>query len=183
VIQHIDVSTVLKRAVCDLYSNLVTRSTGAAVRTEIELLLGESRDRTLTVIDFSNVNLLDYSCADEVVAKLVLRARDEGWDGVYFVFRGVHDSHLDAIESVLERHDLAVVIQYHDGDWRLVGSVEDGERRAWQVVDRLGRARPADVVLEVGGDPSTAEQLLEHLHERRLVMRMDENYVAFNGIA
>jgi hypothetical protein len=33
---HIDVGTVLKGTVCDLYSNLVTRPTGAAVRTAIE---------------------------------------------------------------------------------------------------------------------------------------------------
>ena len=32
VINHIDLSTVLRRTVCDLYSNLVTRPTGAAVR-------------------------------------------------------------------------------------------------------------------------------------------------------
>ena len=31
-ISHIDVSTVLEASVCDLYSNLVTRPTGAAVR-------------------------------------------------------------------------------------------------------------------------------------------------------
>ena len=32
----IDVSSVLRGTVCDLYSNLVTRPTGAAVRTAIE---------------------------------------------------------------------------------------------------------------------------------------------------
>ena len=35
-INHIDVSVVLRGTVCDLYSNLVTRPTGAAVRAEIE---------------------------------------------------------------------------------------------------------------------------------------------------
>lgn len=33
---HIDVGTVLRGTVCDLYSNLVTRPTGAAVRSAIE---------------------------------------------------------------------------------------------------------------------------------------------------
>ena len=73
-INHIDVSSVLRRTVCDLYSNLVTRPTGAAVRTEIENLLSAWRGPSLTVIDFSHVNLLDFSCADEVVGKL--RRRD-----------------------------------------------------------------------------------------------------------
>ena len=183
-INHIDVRTVLERAVCDLYSNLVTRSTGAAVRTGIEQLVAGTGDRTLTIIDFSNVGLLDYSCADEVVAKLVLRARESGREGQYFVFRGVHDAHLDAIESVLERHGLAVVVQHHeDGAWRLIGRVDDGERRAWEAVDRLGRVCPADVAGEVGKDPREVAELLEHLHRRRLVMRLDESYVAFGGLA
>ena len=41
-IHHIDVSTVLRRAVCDLYSNLVTRPTGAAyfpTGTELRIML------------------------------------------------------------------------------------------------------------------------------------------------
>ena len=68
---HIDVSSVLRETLaCDLYSNLVTRSTGAAVRGQIEQLLGadEMRRRALTVIDFSHVSMIDFSCADEVVA-------------------------------------------------------------------------------------------------------------------
>ena len=48
-INHIDVSSVLRRTVCDLYSNLVTRPTGAAVRTEIENLLAAWRGPSLTV--------------------------------------------------------------------------------------------------------------------------------------
>jgi hypothetical protein len=70
---HIDLGTVLRGAVCALYSNLVTRPTGAAVRTEIERVIAESGGRTVTVIDFSQVTLLDFSCADEIVAKLMLR--------------------------------------------------------------------------------------------------------------
>ncbi len=111
-INHIDVSSVLRRTVCDLYSNLVTRPTGAAVRTEIENLLAAWRGPSLTVIDFSHVNLLDFSCADEVVAKLLLRF--EGGappQDAYFLLRGVREDHLDAIEAALERYQLALVMQ------------------------------------------------------------------------
>ena len=90
---HIDISSVLRQTLaCDLYSNLVTRSTGAAVRDQIELLLGESHDRgvVLTVIDFSHVSMIDFSCADEVVAKLLMRyASDTPPQDAFFLFRGV----------------------------------------------------------------------------------------------
>ena len=58
-ISHIDVSSVLKRSVCDLYSNLVTRPTGAAVRIGIEHHLDEIGDKALAVLDFSHVGLLN----------------------------------------------------------------------------------------------------------------------------
>ena len=67
---HIDVGSLLRRTVCDLYSNLVTRPTGAAVRKEIEVVLSGLEEPSLTVIDFSQVGLLDFSCAEEIVAKL-----------------------------------------------------------------------------------------------------------------
>jgi len=51
----------------------------------------------------------------------------------YFLFRGVSDDHWDAIETVLERHGLALVLETVDGA-RIVGMVNDGERRAWYAV-------------------------------------------------
>jgi hypothetical protein len=72
---HIDLSSVLRQTLsCELYSNLVTRPTGAAVRAQIEALLADARERSLTVIDFSHVGMIDFSCADEVVAKLLLQS-------------------------------------------------------------------------------------------------------------
>ena len=53
---NIDVGTVLRGTVCDLYSNLVTRPTGAAVRTAIEEQVIELGASVVTTIDFSQVN-------------------------------------------------------------------------------------------------------------------------------
>ncbi len=182
---HIDVSSVLRQTLsCELYSNLVTRPTGAAVRTQIEALLADSRERSLTVIDFSHVGMIDFSCADEVVAKLLLRsvAEERVQREAYFLFRGVTDDHWDAIESVLERHGLALVLQTDDG-CRVVGTVNDRERRAWETVYELGRARPADVAPAIGAPQDDAARLLDGLHRRRLLMRLDDGYVAVGGLA
>ena len=181
---HIDVSSVLRQTVsCELYSNLVTRPTGAAVRTQIEALLADSRERSLTVIDFSHVGLIDFSCADEVIAKLLLRyASTERIEReAYFLFRGVTDDHWDAIETVLERHALALVLETDDGA-RVVGIVDDGERAAWEKVYELGRTAPADLASALGGRESDALAVLDALHRRRLVMRTDEGYIAVGGI-
>ena len=134
-IRHIDLSSVLRQSVCDLYSNLVTRPTGAAVRTEIEQLIAGTPGPSLTVIDFSHVGLLDYSCADEVVAKLLLRFSTEPAPcDAYFVFRGMQESHLHAIEAALARYGLALVFESHDGRTVLVGAIDDDEHRVWETV-------------------------------------------------
>ena len=181
---HIDVSSVLRQTVsCELYSNLVTRPTGAAVRTQIEALLADSRERSLTVIDFSHVGMIDFSCADEVIAKLLLRyASAERADReAYFLFRGVTDDHWDAIETVLERHALALVLETHDGA-KVVGTVDDGERVVWEKVLELGRTGPADLASALGTHEAECEALLDLLHRRRLVMRTEEGYIAVGGI-
>ena len=187
-INHIDLGTVLRRTVCDLYSDLVTRPTGAAVRSGIEQQLADAKERTLTVIDFTHVGLLDYSCADEIVAKLLVSycepAGERGATRLvaprdcYFLFKGVSDSHLDAIDAVLQRRGLALVAQTDDGMPLLIGTVDDRERRAWEAVTRLGRALPADIAGEVGLEEPQAEVLLNGLSRRRLIMRFDEGYVA-----
>jgi hypothetical protein len=183
VINHIDLTSVLRRTVCDLYSDLVTRPTGAAVRTGIERQLAELGGRSLTVIDFSHVGLLDFSCADEIVAKLLLqlREREEARDR-YFVFRGLSESHLEAIETVLARHGLAIVAERADGTPVLVGEVDDAEREAWAALTRLGRGAPREVAGEAGLPAERAAALLDSLWARRVAMRLDDRdvYVALD---
>ena len=174
---HIDLGSVLRGTVCELYSNLVTRPTGVAVRTEIERAIAEAGVRTVTVIDFSQVTLLDFSCADEIVAKLMLRSVEDAARQIeaaapegYFVFRGICDRHLDAIEAVLERHGLAIVAQV-DGRAQLVGEVAAEERAAWDRLCELGAADAS----ALGDD---AAPLLERLAARRLVMPVDGGWAA-----
>jgi hypothetical protein len=64
-------------------------------------------------LDFSRIGLLDRSCADEFVAKLMLPLGDDHAprDG-YVVFHGVNEMHLETIEAVLLAHGLALVVQF-----------------------------------------------------------------------
>ena len=177
---HIDLGTVLRQTLsATLYSNLVTRPTGRAVRTQIETLI-EATERSLTVIDFTHVAMIDFSCADEVVAKLLMehgRNRE-----AYFVFRGMTDDHWDAIESVLERHGLALVVD-RGGDVELVGVLEDGERRAFQAIKRRGRAEAWELATELGESELVVQKALDSMWRRRLIMRQGSAYMPVGEIA
>ena len=73
-IETIQIGRVLREALATPYRNLVTRPTGAAVRDRIEAALDDS-DCLCAYLDFSDIDLLDLSCADEVVAKLLTADR------------------------------------------------------------------------------------------------------------
>ena len=108
---HIDVSSVLRERVSQSYSNLVTRPTGAAVRMYIEERILGVDGCAVAVIDFSHVGMMDFSCADEIVAKLVLNGDVRR---PKLVFAGLSESHIEAIDAVLERHGMALVS--HEAD-------------------------------------------------------------------
>jgi hypothetical protein len=184
VITHIDLGAMLRRTVCELYSDLVTRPTGAAVRTGIEQQLAELAGRTLTVIDFSRVGLLDFSCADEIVAKLLVRCRDDELSSdAYFLLSGVRDMHVEPIEAVLERRALSVVAHPAAGIPDLLGVADGTERVLWSALDRLGRGTAIEIALAAGMPPAAAEPGLESLCGRRVVMREMDEFVALGTVA
>jgi len=119
VIQHIDVHAMLQESVPGLYTNLVTRPTGRAVRERIER---EIRDTgaAVALMDFSGVGCLDYSCADEIVAKLL---REQV---TVLLLRGLHEGHREAIEPVLAGHGLAAVLERPDRTLDILGPPDTG---------------------------------------------------------
>jgi hypothetical protein len=110
VIQHIDVHAVLQESVSGVYTDLVTRPTGRVVRERIERAMATAQDPvTVARIDFTGVGCIDYSCADEIVAKLLRDRR------AVVVLSGISDGHREAIEPVLAGHGLAALIERPDG--------------------------------------------------------------------
>lgn len=165
----IDVGQVLQRTVTSLYSHLVTRPTGRAVRMAIETQLQSVGERSLSLIDLSEVVILDFSCADEVVAKLLERSRERPEHEAFFVFRGVNEPHQDQIEAVLERRGLAAVVETDPGTFRLLGLRTTGEDRVWDALERRGLVCREEIgeLFDDAGDREAFESLLD----RRLAFR------------
>lgn len=173
----IDVRTVLRGSVCELYSNLLTRPTGAAVRHAIERQVVDVGSPVVTTIDFAQVDLLDVSCADEIVAKLLMRY-DDGNDSLsgYLLLCGVREDHLDAIEAVLEKRSLALVA-WHDGQAQLHGVVDAAERLHWELVRDLGPLTTHRVAELLGKSDTHAAAQLMRLWSRRLLMLVDTHFL------
>jgi len=167
----IDVGRLVQRNVASLYSSLVTRPTGQAVRLAIENVLAEETGPvSVSVIDLSQVTVIDFSCADEVVAKLLLRflEKDRPRDA-FFVFRGIRELHRDPIEVVLQRQTLAAVSETESGAFELMGSTTREEIQVWQALENRGRIRVGEIPGLVPGNG--AEETLGRLARRRLVFQ------------
>jgi len=134
----IDVGEVLQHTVTSLYSNLVTRPTGRAVRMAIEARLQDAGERSLSLIDLSEVVILDFSCADEVVARLLERSQASLSHEAFFVFCGVHEPHRDQIQTVLERRGLAAVAETQADTFELLGDRTRAEGLAWIALEERG---------------------------------------------
>ena len=177
----IDVGLVLRRSVESLYSHLVTRPTGRAVRLAIEEQVTGSARTALSLIDLSDVTVMDFSCADEIVAKLLMRFLDEDRPGdALFVFRGVRQSLQEPIQTVLERQELLAVAQDSDGFCELMGTRTEEEEYVWTVLEGRGRILAAEVSEVFPG--SHHRDALETLVLRRVafVPRGDRIYHALS---
>ncbi|HET6763509.1 MAG TPA: hypothetical protein VFH27_07545 [Longimicrobiaceae bacterium] len=166
-IQTIRIGHLLRETVTTPYRNLVTRPTGAAVRNRIEQALACSDCHT-ALLDFSDVELLDLSCADEIVAKLLLRFQAEDRPAeAYFVVRGLQDHHLEAVEAVLERHSLLLVSETEEG-CALLGAPDPLQGAVWDALVTLRRGSPGQVAGVVGVSDEAAAAAMAALCLRRV---------------
>lgn len=158
----IDVGEVLQRSVTSLYSSLVTRPTGRAVRMAIETQLQGAGTLSISLIDFSEVGIIDFSCADEVVAKLLQQYLADDVRDAFFVFRGVREPHHPQVEGVLRRQELAAVVEVEPERFTLVGSFSDDEQRVWDHLETEGSLDTDEIerIALQGQDARALESLL-----------------------
>jgi hypothetical protein len=171
-IQTIRIGRLLREAVAAPYRNLVTRPTGAAVRTRIEETLAGS-DCLTALLDFSEIELLDLSCADEVVAKLLLAGRT----AYFFVLQGLREDQHEAIDHVLTHHHLAVTaVPPGSREPRLLGWVTPDAREAFSCICDRGPLGVADLSRALDWVETRSREALGALALHRLVLPIGELY-------
>lgn len=161
---------VLREALDRPYRDLVTRSTGAAVRNRVVTVLHATDERD-ALLDFTEVGVVDYSCADEVVAKLLLLFEAEGLPVSRVLLRGLSHDHVDAIEHVLRHHGLVIVALCIGADApRILGDVDDDHRAVFDALAGFGRTPAAPVADTLAWPVDRARDALRALVVRRCVL-------------
>lgn len=148
------------------WRDLVTRPTGAAVRGRIQAAIAAAGCGTAR-LDFTAVGLIDFSCADEVVAKLL---RETAADGCFLVLTGLSPSMCDAIDQVLRRQQLAVAAWPDEPETAVIlGWATPDVHAAFTAVQHLGPGDPDRLADALAWSVERAADALQGLALRGLV--------------
>lgn len=154
-------------------AHLVTRETGAAVRGAIvEQLQGLERGAVL-VLDFSGVGIIDFSCADECLAKLVLRLNAGEYGERCLCLSGLGESQRENIQVALERKKLPALLLRGDGAWECLGTLTPHLRDTLRLVVERGGMSARELTDLLGIELTAASTRLINLHRLRLLTRRE----------
>lgn len=169
-----DLYRILKEELKNGSSDLVTRPSGQVIRERIERDVEQEKDGTVVALDFSNIGVVDYSCADEIVAKLVSRLLGNEYGDKYLMLTGLNDNQRENIEVALERKDLPVMAEMRNGERVLLGNLNNYLKETLELVEEEDSitAKYLSEVKKLGANTSGTRLL--NLHKKRLVIRNDE---------
>ncbi len=155
--------------------DLLTRPTGREIRRSIETRLA-AQATDVVILDFSRIRIIDFSCADEVLAQVVQLAP------CVVVVRGLTEHHVDAVIQVLERQHLAVVVE-QDGALDLLGEVASRPRAAFEAPKGRGVAAAEELAPELALPADDVAAALDELAGRRLILRGAGRYHVPTAVA
>jgi hypothetical protein len=155
-------------------NNLVTRETGVVIRERLERELMMEADPTVAFFDFSGVGVIDYSCADEVIAKLTSRLLSNEYGEKFIVLEGLSSNQMENIAVALERKKLAVLYLQEGGGWQVIGFLNNYLRKTLVSVMERGSIILRELAQEGGIGLNTAGTRLLNLYKKRLIWRSEE---------
>jgi len=165
---------LLKEELKNGSSDLVTRQSGQVIRERIERDIAEEKDGSIIALDFSKIGIVDYSCADEIVAKLISRLLSGEYGDKYILLTGLNENQKENIEVALERKDLAVMAQMRDGGKVLIGNLNNYLQKTLDLILKKGKITAGELSDILKLPANTSGTRLLNLYKKRLVKRMDE---------
>lgn len=170
---------------CDLYkllkeelgngsSDLVTRNSGQVIRERIERGITNEKNGEVVALDFSKIGIIDYSCADEILAKLISRLVSNEYGDKYIVLTGLNENQKENIEVALERKELAVLAETRDGKGILIGSLNNYLKETLKLILKKKNLTAKELSEAMRLEMNTSGTRLLNLHKKRLVRRISE---------
>ncbi len=164
---------LLKEELKNGSADLVTRQSGQVIRERIERDIAKEEDGEVIALDFSKIGVIDYSCADEVAAKLVSRLVSGEYGDKYIVLTGLSENQKENIEVALERKDLSVMAEV-DGEKILIGSLNNYLKETLNLLLSKGKITASELSDALKLPANTSGTRLLNLYKKRLVKKVAE---------
>jgi len=148
------------------------RSRGIRIREGLERILGEEKGSLCLVLDFSGMGSIDFSWADEVVAKMISRLWSGEYGEKFLVLKNLTLSQAENIGVALERKKLAVLTTGAEG-WELIGSLNNYLIHTLTRVMKRRQLTLRELSEEEGIEMNTSGTRLLNLYKKRLVVRVE----------
>ncbi|MBM4053280.1 MAG: hypothetical protein FJ264_01120 [Planctomycetes bacterium] len=165
---------LLKEELKNGSNDLVTRVSGQIIRERIERDITQEHDGSVVALDFSKIGIIDYSCADEIVAKLLSRLLGDEYGNKYITLVGLNENQKENIEVALERKNLAIMAETRDGNKILLGSLNNYLKETLHLILKKGKISAKDLSEIMKLEANTSGTRLLNLYKKRLVKRGDE---------
>lgn len=172
--QIYNIYKLLKEELKNGSSDLVTRQSGQVIRERIKRDIEKEKDGEVIALDFSKIGVIDYSCADEIVAKLISRLLSNEYGDKYILLAGLNDNQKENIEVALERKDLAVMADMKNGKKILLGNLNNYLKETLELIVKKGKITAKELSEIMKLEANTSGTRLLNLHKKRLVKRIDE---------
>jgi hypothetical protein len=169
-----NLKNILEQELLNRSSDLVTRQSGQNIRNRIERDIEKEKDGEVIALDFSNIGIIDYSCADEIIAKLISRLLGGEYGEKYIILTGLNENQKENIEVALERKELAVPARMEDGRQILIGSLNNYLRETLDFIMKKGKITAKDLSDALKLGMNTSGTRLLNLHKKKLVKRIEE---------
>jgi len=148
------------------------RSRGVRIREAIERIMREENGGLHIVLDFSGLGSIDFSWADEVVAKMISRLWSGEYGETFIVLKGLRPSQAENINVALERKRLAVLTTGAEG-WRVIGSLNNYLVHTLNQVMKKKHLTLRQLSEEQRIGMNTSGTRLLNLYKKRLVVRAE----------
>lgn len=170
---RVEVVDVIGRVEAPGEVHLVTRETGRRIRAEVARLLAKMEDGGMMTLDFGGVGIIDYSCADEFVAKLMTRLIAGEFGDKYLRLAGLNPSQRENVEVALERKRLPTILVNPDRSWQCLGRIKPYLRETLDLVMKRERTSARELSDLLSLELNTSSTRLINLHHHRLVTRRE----------
>ncbi len=106
------------------------RKKGQEILDDLMAHIARAEANTVVPLNFSGIEFLDISCADEFLTKLILRIRSGELGSKFIFIVGANPSVKETIEAVLKIRDLAVLL------------IPDRFNRGGEKIEIMGELKP-----------------------------------------